>query len=319
MLVGSALGGVGLALTACGDDAGPTGPGAPLAVHVVAPSATDARIDEWNAEHYAVVDTASIAPRGQLLVFLPGTGGVPANTRLFATAAARTGYHVTGLMYANDIAILSVCPSDPDPDCMARMRTEIITGENRSPWVSVDPANSIDNRLLRLLLHLAATHPSEGWGQYVIDGAVAWDKVAVSGLSQGGGHAAYIAMLRTVARVVMLAAPADGLGGQPGPWVRLGATPAERYFGLVHERDPFRSIPPNWLALGLGVFGPMTRVESSTPPFGNSHMLTTDLLPASGSYGHSHPSIVADQTTPRASDGTPRLDAVWRYLLGGGP
>jgi hypothetical protein len=45
-------------------------------------------------------------------------------------------------------------------------------------------------------------------------------------------------------------------------------------------------------------------------------MLTTDLLPATGSYGAAHPSVFSDAATPRASDGSPVLEPAWRYLLG---
>ena len=310
------LGIVALALAACSDATASRSAQRSLVVHSVTPSLTDPRIGQWNADHYAIVDTAARSPRHQLLVFLPGTRGIPGNTQLFAAEAARAGYHVADLAYAKSLAILEVCPADPDPSCMERMRTEIITGANESPWVTVDEANGVDNRLRALIVHLAAAYPAEGWDQFLSDGAIAWDKVAVSGLSQGGGHAAMIAKLRTVARVIMFGAPADGLGGEPGPWVCIGATPADRYYGLAHARDPFLSIRPNWLALEMDAFGPVVTIERSAPPFGGTHRLTTDLLPATGSYSAAHPSVVGDGATPRAADRQPRLAPAWRYLLG---
>lgn len=59
-------------------------------------------------------------------------------------------------------------------------------------------------------------------------------------------------------------------------------------------------------------------VERSAPPFGGSHMLTTDLLPAAGGYANAHPSVVGDFATPLGPDGVPVLAPAWWYLLGGG-
>ncbi len=292
-----------------------TGPAAGSVVErQVRPSATNAAITAFNADHYVWLDPAS--PATQLLVLLPGTGGQPRNFRLIGAIAAEQGYRVIGLMYADDRAVVSVCTDPSDTGCMAAVRTEVIEGVDRSPYVSVDRANSIDGRLVSLLRYLAAQYPDEGWNSFLSGDTLRWSAIAVGGLSQGGGHAAFIGTLRAVPRVVMFGAPADGIGGQVAPWMTIGATPASRYYGLAHVRDPFASIAPNWLALGLAAFGPVTTVEASAPPFGGSHMLRTDLLPATGSYNEAHPSVFGDGTTPRAPDGSPALAPTWRYLLG---
>jgi hypothetical protein len=293
-----------------------TGPSAALVLERhVRPSATNPAITAWNEEHYVWIAPSAVAPT-RLLVLLPGTDGLPADATMIGAIAARQGYYVVGLMYPDDVAVVAVCIDPRDTSCMSDVRTEIIEGTDRSPYVAIDYTNSIDGRLASLLRYLNRTYPTEGWATFLDSAAPRWDAIAVAGLSQGGGHAAFIAKLRPVARVVMFGAPVDGFAGQPAPWINGGATPASRYYGLVHQHDPFSSVLPNWLALGMGDFGPLTFVEQSAPPFGGSHMLTTDLLPATGFYRDAHASVFMDAYTQLAPDGAPVLAPAWQYLLG---
>jgi hypothetical protein len=298
---------------ACGSA---TGPSTSVVERHVRPSETNPAITRWNADHYVWLVPGSVATSRQLLVLLPGTNGEPSDFRSIGAVAAEQGYQAIGLMYPDDLAVLQACTDEQDAACMGDMRTEIIEGVDRSPYVTVDPANSIDGRLASLLQYLAAHYPTEGWDGFLSGGAPRWSAIAVGGLSQGGGHAAFIGLLRAVPRVVMFGAPADGYGGQAAPWMGPGATPPSRYFGIVHQRDPFASVLPNWQALGMAQFGPLTIVELGAPPFGGSHMLTTELLPASGTYDDAHASVFNDRVTPRATDGSPVLEPAWRYLLG---
>ena len=52
-------------------------------------------------------------------------------------------------------------------ECQWKVRREIITGVDTSPLVDVNAANSIVNRLEKLLSYLGAYYPKEGWGQYL--------------------------------------------------------------------------------------------------------------------------------------------------------
>jgi hypothetical protein len=284
----------------------------------IAPATANVAVTQWLHDHYVWV-----APRtesSQIVLLLPGTNGRPSNARLIGAIAAEQGYRAIGLMYPDNVAVVSACAYDGNQECMALVRAEIIEGIDHSPHVSVDPVNSIDGRLADLIRYLAIEYPGENWQNFLsTDGTPRWDRIAVAGLSQGGGHAAYIAKLRSVPRVVMFGAPADGYSAQPAPWMQLGATPAERYFGFRHARDPFLSIRPNWLALGLDAFGAEKDVRASTTMFDGSHMLSTDLLPSTGSYGNAHPSVFADGVTPRRSNGAPVFETAWRYLLGTPP
>jgi WD40 repeat protein len=318
-------------LSACNDPPQPLGPTAlspafqhleesttPLVQHLVAPQATDPAIDRFLDNHYVWLDTAAQA-RHKLFVLMPGTGQIPESFQLVEREAARLGYAVIGLSYLNSGGFAKVCPIAPDPAaCYENSRLEVIDGIDRSPYVSVNPANSIDNRLTKLLRYLAETYPDEGWSQFLQDGEPKWPLIAVSGLSQGGGEAAMIARFRLVDRVVFFSSVTDSLGRESVPWVGAPhVTPVERYWGLASQGDAFYpAILAGWDSIGLAPFGPATLVESGAPPYGWTHMLVTDLTPQGGFVGlHAHASTATDPFTPIAADGSPLLLDAWRYML----
>lgn len=278
----------------------------------VRPSATNSRIVKFDQDNIAWVATDQSKRIGQLMVLLAGTNGQPSNAILIGATAAHQGYHVIGLMYPDDVAVQSVCPSDPDPGCAADLRREVITGESLSSYVSVDFDNSIDGRLKALLQYLSTHFPEENWQQFLDQDAPRWSNISVGGLSQGGGHAAFIGTIRLVKRVVMFGAPADGINAAPTPWASIGATPASRYYGFKHELDPFTSIVPNWHALGIDAFGPPVNIDGGLPTTG-THLFVTN-VPATSAL-NAHASVYADGATPM-KDGVPVFLAVWKYLLG---
>ena len=319
---------------ACNLDKAPVGPGrpafeesvalaAPLVLHVVAPQTTDPAIDKFLDDHYAWLDTTA-RTNHKLFVFLPATvvGSAtpqrPAQFQLVQQEAARSGYHVIGLMYVNSGGIAQVCPTDPDPaTCYENARQEVVDGIDRSPIVDVNVANSIDNRLTKLLEYLAAQYPEEDRSRFLAHHKPKWSQIAISGHSGGGGFAAMIAKHRVVARVVLFAAVTDSVGTQSVPWVATHLTPSDRYYGLAHDRDSFfRPIRASWDSLGMAALGPAVAPETSEPPYGFSHMLVTDVLPHGGFVGNNaRGSVSNDANTPLNPDGTPVFRDAWRYLL----
>jgi hypothetical protein len=87
------------------------------------------------------------------------------------------------------------------------------------------------------LAHLDAAQSSYGWDAYLAGDVPRWERIIVSGHSQGAGHAAFISTQRRVARVVMFGGGPDRSAGQLASWVAPGATPGSRYFGFVHVDD----------------------------------------------------------------------------------
>jgi hypothetical protein len=298
-----------------------------LTPRLVNPHDTDPAIGPGAlASHYVWIDQC-VRTNHKLLVFMAGTGLNPAAYQLVQQEAARDGYHVIGLTYPNATALARVCAS-PDPAaadaCFEAARLEILDGVDRTTVVDVDPPNSIDNRLTKLLQYLSTSYPEEGWARFLLHGAPKWSQIAVSGHSQGGGEAAMIAKLRVTARVVLFSSVPDtdvavGLGAPvPPTWEASHATPPDRYWGLAHHHDPaYGAITAGWGALGMTGFGPVVLPEASAPPYGFTHTLGTDLLPQTGSYlpMAPHNSTAVDAFTPLALDGTPALADAWRYLL----
>ncbi len=291
--------------------------------YVVNPAATDAAIDATAGNHDAVINTA-VTPKGRLFVFMPGTGGIPLVYRLIVQTAANNGFHAIGLAYENATAVGDLCAGSIDPDCAGKVREERFSGQDTSTLVSVNTANGIQNRLTKALVYLAQQHPQDGWGQFLDNsGNVLWDRVRVSGHSQGGGMAGYIAKQKLVDRVCFFSSPADidDVQHKLAAWVLApGVTPAASHFGFSHQRDgeiPWTLIQQQWAAFGMDSFGAFVNVDSVALAYNQSHMLTSNLnkpswvtIPDAQAY---HGITVVDARTPLDGNGLPTYRQVWQY------
>ena len=319
------------ALAACGGGGGESAVAqAPPASSVTAATtiavgvvATDAAVSEaFGSSHYAYINR-SIAPRNRLFVFFGATDAPPQRYALIGSAAANAGLHSIGLAYPNGpdpVNAATLCGGSTDPDCTGKIRAEVLTGTDASPLVSIDAADSVQNRLIKALRYLDQQLPGDGWGQFLDNGDVRWDLVRVSGLSQGGGMAGYIAKQKLVDRACFFSSPADWdtVGGQPARWVvAAGVTPAARIYGFDSQLDPvvvYPRILRTWTALGLDAFGPPVNVDA-TASYGGSHEFSTAL----GTVMSAHTGTAADATTPLDAadksdaypDGKPVYLPVW--------
>jgi dienelactone hydrolase len=282
----------------------------------VAPKTTDPEVSQATADHLVLVNT-SLPPEQDLFVFMPGTSGKPADTRLILQEAAAQGFRAIGLMYWNLNGPFYLCTeTNTDVDCWSKIRREILTGEDTSTLVEVSRPNSIESRLLKLLTWLNSTYPDEGWGRWIVSGQPDWRRIRFSGWSLGGGMAAYIAKDREVAGVASFCNPGDYdlRLGKPAAWIpEPHVTPMSRYFAFIHELDDtvlWSRAQVVWSALGLAEFGPPAQVDGAQPPFGGSHQFLTRLAPTGPVYYHGMP--VADDYTPLLPDGTPTYAPVWR-------
>ena len=278
---------------------------AALVVYHIVPSSIDSSVHRFDAPHLVAFDR-SAKTDAPLLVFLPGTGGRPDNTSAFAAVAARQGYRVIGLAYVDEPAVQAICPREPDPDCAEKVRRKRIYGDDVTGLIDDRRDESIVSRLTTLLVALDRAHPAEGWSRYLSDGTPDWTRIAVSGLSQGAGMAAYIAQRTAVSRVILFSSPWDNYGRlhNIAPWVRRGhgATPAERWYAAYHRNENTADlIARAYAALQI--------------PRDHVHVFT--LEPARRvSDNPYHPSVVGNAATPRAADGTPAYADEWRAMLG---
>jgi pimeloyl-ACP methyl ester carboxylesterase len=279
-------------------------PPANLVTYRVVPHTTDGAIQRFDAPHYVVFERDTPAS-ADLLVFMSGSGGQPEGASEFLNVAAGQGYRVVSLAYDDLPAVVAICTRDPDPACSGDVRQKRIFGDNVTAKIDDTPAESIVNRLVKLLRTLDRDHPSEGWGGYLDGDGPRWDRIAVAGHSQGAGMAAYIAQRRSVARAILFSSPWDSFGrGRLAPWVLKGsgATPPERWFGAYHKRENTADlIADAYRALRI-------------PP---EHVRVFTLAPSRmmGANPY-HLSMVGNAATPRSADGSPAYASDWRFLTG---
>ena len=285
----------------------------------VIPSDTDKAITAFNDPHL-VYFNRDAKPRNELLIFIPGTGGKPGGTNLFCQTAADLGYHVIALAYPSDIPA-TIARNESDPNAFEKFRTEIIEGRDLSPFVSVDRTNSIENRLIRVLQYLDKNEPAGGWSQFLKGGDLVWSKIAVTGHSQGGGHAGLIAMKHRVARAIMTGAPKDfdRVRNAPAAWYRKPVTPVSGFFTFNHELDQQGCDIGEQMrickAMGLDKLAPAVNVDKVAPPFNNSRILTTNFEGSPAESVRAHSTVIGDGIGPKDRDGKPRFKPVWIYMM----
>lgn len=282
----------------------------------ILPSETDSAITQWN-EPYIVCAPAESNQRGDLFVFLPGTGALPSYYSQLMQAAAEAGLHVIALRYPNDESVnFDICPRDPDDNCHQLVRQETMQGVDVSPHVAVDSHNSIEARLKSALTYLAAQFPSENWEQYMQNDTPRWSSIVVAGHSQGGGHAVYFAKLHTVQRVIAFTW-VDVRKRELASWITdmPSATPAENYYLFWHQDDqPIAGYQTELMtAFGLDKFGEPVIVEQSAPPYQNAHALIATTPPPADQIAHNTP--VVDFALNFDANGEPIYKAAWQYLL----
>jgi hypothetical protein len=146
-------------------------------------------------------------------------------------------------------------------------------------------------------------------------GEIKWDSIAVSGQSQGGGHAAIIAVKHRVAWVVGTGAPKDYsiALAKPATWYgKQSATPKERFFFFNHQQDHQGCSPEqcleNMRALGLDKLGAPANVDTIPFPYQHSHILTTNYPGGKLASKTAHTTVIAN--TNEAV-----FEKVWNYML----
>lgn len=296
----------------------------------VIPSATDPEIKQFDDAHWVYLNRERIlesqAGRQELLLWLTGTGGNGHGAQGLANLAADLGYHVVSLMYPNDIPA-TACANDSDPNAFEAFRLALIKG-GRAPYQNgrkellISRADSIENRLIKLLQQLQKKRPKENWTQFLNpDGSIKWESIAIAGQSQGGGHAALMAIKHRVARVLCFGAPKDysKRHDAPAAWYGLeSATPKQQFFAFNHLQDPKGCTPEQQLlnlqALGLAAFGEPAEVDSENPPFRKARILYTRFPQVTVTDVFSDGATTAHVSAIHTKNAA-RWKSVWTYML----
>ncbi len=292
---------------------------AQIATYSVPPIATNAGYAANQDSSYVAYDS-TVASNNRLLFFIGGTSSKPFDYTDFVDLAATLGYHAIDIAYPDTPEVATVCKNSPDSLCYDLYRQQKCFGTPVST-ANIDTLNSIVMRAYYLVAYLDSIYPTQGWGQFISGGQLVWSKVAISGHSQGSGHAMYIAKQMNCERVAMFSGVDDYslYFNQPAHWIGLpGTTPSERIYGfnsISNEGVPFDTLLRIQNLLGMFAYGDSVDVDSVSPPYRYSHSLCSDALPdhpTGSSYYHN--CTVANFNTPLVG-GVPLYTPVWTYML----
>lgn len=280
-------------------------------------------------------------PRGALAVVLHGTGAGTAGYGELTSVLRNDGYHVIVLRYSAVLGTLGACPdsvSSTFPDCHRVFRSETVFGAGVQdpdgyaydhPDAQIPAADSLVNRLLKLIDHMTIAAPTADWGQFqdatggicndmnVTYGAceLDWSKVAMIGHSQGAGVALYAAKLLPLRAAGLLSGSYDAFVTSPttttpAPWTTdVGfATPDSSIRTLRHTLD-WGTARILAVADAVGVPGP--EVDATAPPFAGNRLLTSAASTCPWDSAPNHNSTAFDLCAP---DGL--YAAAWRELAG---
>jgi len=256
----------------------------------------------------------------KLLLHMVGSYDVPVSTTFFPSLAANNGYKAISLKYPNLVSATELCKSSNDVDCYTNFHEEIIYGIESLDGVSVNQVECIYNRILKLLIFLDEEYPTEGWGEFLTsNNDIEWSKITLSGHSQGGGHAVYLAKNHSVDRVITFASPNEfsDFFQAPAPWLsEPGLTPDEKFYafantfdGVIDYNDQYQC----WNALNMTSFGDTLNVKDAVCPYLNTRLLYINEMRNEDVASHSL--MVIDDHTPIMDD-KPEYEPVWEYLLG---
>ncbi|MBL7699784.1 MAG: hypothetical protein JNK79_16575 [Chitinophagaceae bacterium] len=282
----------------------------------VTPSKTDPAITTFQSQHFLQVQTGGVL-KNNLVVYIPGTNRTPSSSKAFTIKAASMGYHAISLSYQNTTAGNPLCSPTGDLTCHERLRREVIDGIDRHASVVVTPTNSVINRLTKLLIYMAGLQPSQGWGQYIVNGQINWSKVIVAGHSQGGALAGVIGKFYPVKRVIMFSM-VDFLNNNQIPsWEKLPAN-NDKYFSLINQNDelvPWPRVKIVWNGTGWMTYGTYKNVDYTAPPYSNTHLLISNTKSPSTSVDPYHNMTGVDSYIPKNAQGKYVYEKAWEYLL----
>ncbi len=272
---------------------------------LVQPVLTDVNYASNEESHYVVRNDQT---HNKLLVFVGGSFSVPENYDLVCDHAATLGLDVVSVSYLNDVAAAPLGTSS-DTFVFNNYREEICFGNPVSDAVEVDALNSINMSIIKLLQYLETAYADQNWDQYLTSSnTLAWDKIIVSGHSQGAGHACYLGKKNAVNRVVMFSGPNDysSFYDSPANWLRQpGETPLNNQFSLLHTQDQIVSFDDQVEILqGLGLLSAAQNpvlIDDLAAPYENAHCLSLNISAFSN-----HNATVG---------GNELLPDVWSYLF----
>jgi hypothetical protein len=183
-----------------------------------------------------------------------------------------------------------------------------IYGSEYSDFLAVTDAKSVVGRTHEALVSMDALFPEDGWGEFfepLPTGAVDherfihWDRVVISGFSQGAQKAAVLAIDEAMDGVVVISGPPDDTD-----WVEAGETPTCAWWAVHHADEDWSE----YHGFNYDILGfvepedlaseplPERLCEEAWPPYDGSHRLAShlDAAPNCTSPDPAHGSMAND-------------------------
>lgn len=191
------------------------------------------------ANRYHRIYRPSASARPQLVVHLPGLSNEPENHTQLIKTAAYTGFRAIALVWRNETLASDDCATAADFNvCLDATRTERGFGGD---------AQSVQSELATVLSALNADHPLDGWADFLNGGLPAWEKIILTGYSEGGNQSAFMAKQVRFNSVILISGggnfgvpPPNSTGDPIADWLnRAGATSGSDHFVLYHTGEPF--------------------------------------------------------------------------------
>ena len=233
--------------------------------------------------------------RDELVVFYQGSKQEPENHRNVLSTAAYAGFRALGVQTKSTPKPLIEC-NDNHPDdydaCVASMHRAKIYGSEHADFLDVADDKSVVGRTHEALVAMDAAFPDEGWDAYYAplpEGAIDhehylhWEKIVLSGFSQGAQKAAVLAIDWRMDGVVLISGPPDDTD-----WVAAGATPTCAWWAVHHADEEWSDYHGfNYDILGFAESEdhpseplPAQLCEDAWPPYQGSQRLASSLRAA---------------------------------------
>ena len=236
------------------------------------------------------------------MVYLHGAGApATCGNAVQRDFLATRGFHFIGPCYAAAYGVGN-CGAHIG-DC----RLEAFDAVDRTDVISIARPDSLEERIIRMVLHLQSVNPQGDWAYYLVDGQPRWNRIIIAGISHGASTAGLIARVRPVARAVLLSGPLDtGQAWLTQPTV----TAPDLLWGFSHTRDGQHNGHLQAFEV-LQLPGAPTRIEDAGAPWGGSQRLITSVDAGNADQSHS-----ATQAGPRTADGGYVFAPVWEAMYG---
>lgn len=259
----------------------------------------DPAAKEVLATQLGYLDT-TVAPRGILVVYLHGAG-TPSTcgSTEHGKMLGKLGFHVMSPCYMSGYGVGN-CGDD-----IEGCRLEAFDGVDHHPFVDIQPADSIETRVVKGLQYLQTQIPQGDWTYFLDGDKPKWSKILVSGISHGASTSAIIGLHRQVHGVVSLSGPLDS--GQA--WLgKTPLTPRDRFYAFTHTGDDQHTGHLKSFET-MGIPGMPVSVDDASAPYGGSHRLVTS---AATNDGHS--STQAGGVSPKDANGAYVFLPVWQTM-----